>query len=325
MDTIAAFEDAETGKVIGPTFDAFVPLLASNRNAFLSTRKATFQYGRTPRHMMDIYYPDPALMPAKHDAPVLFFFYGGGLSTGERTFAPPYDVLYSNLGWYFTQKGIVTIVSDYRLVPQVQFPSSAEDVYKAVRWAIDNREHIVNAGGPDVQYKFNFEGIFLMAHGSGVLHLSTALMLPGLLTGDHETRDRIAGAVFVAGTYGVKGLSQTDVVAGILAQYWGTYEALVKNSPQALLESASKDLLAALPEILIVEGEREPDWLMVGTREFQKRLAERRKKKELVVVVDGHNHISVQLSPGSGQGEEWVEAVIKWMKNVLDNRLYIIF
>lgn len=289
---------------------------------------------------MDIYYPEPANVTHNTAAPVLFFFYGGGFSTGFRTLPKPYDLVYANIGWFFSQKGFVTIIPDYRLVPHVQFPSPADDVYQAVAWAIENKEKIVDEG--DVPYDLNLDSVLLMGHASGAVHLTTALLMPGLLSGDPETKERIAGVVLVSGMYNTRALPPDDPVAAVLAQYWGTFEAIQRNSPQALLESAPEDMVAWLPEILMLDAEKEPHWLEVGAEDFQKTLAARTRKTEATKIVGcafaaaaadseivlpdvklglatrliakGHNQISVHLSPGSGQGEEWADAVVDWMK-----------
>ncbi|KAF8632137.1 hypothetical protein AX15_002031 [Amanita polypyramis BW_CC] len=343
METIAKFEDPGIGKILVPTFEAFTPILEKRRDQLLDTNKSTLQYGRTSRHLMDIYYPEPVNLFETKKVPVLFFFYGGGFTTGSRTLPKPYDLVYSNIGWYFSQKGFVTIIPDYRLVPEIQFPSPADDVYQAVSWSIENREKIEDEG--DVPYELEFDSVVLMGHASGAVHLTTALLMPGLLSVDPETRDRIAGVVLVSGTYNTHALPADDPVADVLAQYWGTFEATKVNAPQALLECAPEDLVGGLPEILMMDAEKEPHWLEVGAKDFQKKLAERTGKRDVTVMLDCaasasaenqdieipelqlgfvtrvvakiHNHISVHLSPGSGEGEEWADAAIKWMKTVM--------
>ncbi|KAF8636284.1 hypothetical protein AX17_003663 [Amanita inopinata Kibby_2008] len=301
---------------------------------------------------MDIYYPEPKhLRPTNaEEAPVLFFFYGGGFTTGDRTLPYPLDILYANIGWYFAQKGIVTIIPDYRLVPEVQFPSPADDVYQAVSWAVENREQITDAG--DVPYELNFDSLFLMGHSAGAVHLAAALFMPGLLCGDPETRDRIAGAVLISGAYSARKLDPESPLADVLAQYWGTFEATKKNSPQALLESAPDDMVAIFPEILLVEGEKVPDWLVVAGEDFHEKLVERTGREKEVVTVElsggggggdehqldecslpeiklesvtkmvavGHNHVSFNVTLGAGEGEEWAEVIVNWMRNVIDER-----
>ena len=191
-------------------------------------------------------------------------------------------------------------------------------------------------------YDLNLDSVLLMGHASGAVHLTTALLMPGLLSGDPETKERIAGVVLVSGMYNTRALPPDDPVAAVLAQYWGTFEAIQRNSPQALLESAPEDMVAWLPEILMLDAEKEPHWLEVGAEDFQKTLAARTRKTEATKIVGcafaaaaadseivlpdvklglatrliakGHNQISVHLSPGSGQGEEWADAVVDWMK-----------
>ncbi|PFH49646.1 hypothetical protein AMATHDRAFT_76095 [Amanita thiersii Skay4041] len=340
METVASIEDPTISNVLVPTFQAFAPLLEKKREDFLGANKVTLQYGRTPRHMMDIYYPE--IMCIKHgdEAPVLFFFYGGGFTTGDRNLTAPYDLVYSNIGWFFSQRGFVTIIADYRLVPEVQFPAPADDVYQAVSWAIENKEQIQDAG--DMPYDLNFDSVFLIGHSAGAVHLATALLMPGLLCVDPETRDRIAGAILISGAYSFRGLEVGSPLEEVVGQYWGSFEAAQTNSIQALLESAPSDIISVLPEVLMVEGDREPHWLVMSGGDFQQRLSERTTKPEAFneipptpddgplprvtigsvtrLVAKGHNHISLHLSLGSGEGEQWGEMVLKWMRSVLNKR-----
>ena len=69
-------------------------------------------YGADPRRKLDIYIPDNL----KAAAPVLLFFYGGAWQSGERG-------NYLAFGQAFASQGIVTIVADYRLYPQVKYPA----------------------------------------------------------------------------------------------------------------------------------------------------------------------------------------------------------
>ena len=89
-------------------------------------------YGSDPRQSLDIYAPRDA-----RDAPVLVFFYGGSWNSGRRQ-----D--YAFAGRAFAAQGFVTVVADYRLLPEVHYPAFVEDGAAAVAWT---RAHIGQYGG----------------------------------------------------------------------------------------------------------------------------------------------------------------------------------
>lgn len=79
-------------------------------------------YGDHPRQMFDVFAPSTA--SADRPLPVLVFFYGGGWDSGSR------DVY----GWAaqaLAAKGFVVAVPDYRLVPEVHFPTFIQDAATA--------------------------------------------------------------------------------------------------------------------------------------------------------------------------------------------------
>ena len=65
------------------------------------------------------------------DAPVMMFIYGGGWNDGAKA-----D--YAFVGHAFASRGFVTVVPDYRLVPQVRFPDFVDDCALALRWVQDS-------------------------------------------------------------------------------------------------------------------------------------------------------------------------------------------
>ena len=85
-------------------------------------------YGSDPRQKLDVYVP--ANRPTGR-LPVVVFFYGGGWVDGSRG-----D--YAFAGRAFAAQGFVTVVADYRLVPQVRFPAFVQDGALAVKWVRDN-------------------------------------------------------------------------------------------------------------------------------------------------------------------------------------------
>ena len=73
------------------------------------TLHAGLAYGKDARQKLDIYVPDGLKAPA----PVILFFYGGSWESGDRA-------TYKAFGQAFASKGIVTVVADYRLYPEVR-------------------------------------------------------------------------------------------------------------------------------------------------------------------------------------------------------------
>jgi acetyl esterase/lipase len=62
---------------------------------------------------------------------VVVFFFGGGWNQGSRG-----D--YGFAGAAFAGENFIAVVPDYRLVPEVRFPTFVEDGALAVKWARDN-------------------------------------------------------------------------------------------------------------------------------------------------------------------------------------------
>ncbi len=139
------------------------------------TRAIRFSAGR--RGLLDVYAPAHA-----QDAPMVIFFYGGGWETGNRA-----D--YRFVAMALAKRGIVTIVPDYRLYPDVRFPDFIHDGAKAVRWAQRNAGEF----GADPALTF------LVGHSAGA-YIATMLVLNEANL-DTRGRSALAGMVGFAGPY----------------------------------------------------------------------------------------------------------------------------
>ena len=124
--------------------------VSGDSNTRLAVRGAA--YGPLARNKLDVWVP--ATAPAT-PLPVIVFFYGGGWVSGDRG-----D--YGFAGRAFAAQGFVTIVADYRLVPQVRFPAFLEDGALAVKWA---RDHVAKYGGDPKR-------ISLAGHSAGAYQAS---------------------------------------------------------------------------------------------------------------------------------------------------------
>jgi acetyl esterase/lipase len=112
-------------------------------------------YGDLPRQRLDVYVPDELAGPA----PIVVFFYGGGWESGSKG-------EFRFVGQALAARGFVTVIPDYRLYPEVRFPTFVEDGAAAVAWV---QRNIGRFGGEPRQ-------IHLMGHSAGA-HIAALLAL----------------------------------------------------------------------------------------------------------------------------------------------------
>jgi acetyl esterase/lipase len=157
------------------TFDALVP-----RDRGWRQVEDDAAFGVDPRQKIDVYAPATASGPS----PVVVFIYGGSWSSGDKR-----D--YGFLGAAFAAQGFVTAIPNYRLVPDVRFPTFVEDCAAAVRWVQDNAARL--GGDPN--------RIVLIGHSAGAYNaISLALDAHYLRDAGVDARS-IRGAVGLAGPY----------------------------------------------------------------------------------------------------------------------------
>ncbi|KAK7052547.1 esterase lipase thioesterase family protein [Favolaschia claudopus] len=299
MDIIAKLQDTDIGKVLEPTYDAFVPLLEHKRSEILSSRK-TFKYGATDRHQLDIYYPpNPPPPGTKH--PILIFVYGGGFVTGSRTRPAPADLVYGNLGYYFASSpalpcNFITIIPDYRLAPETTYPGPACDLRDALVWALSNPSAL--GSGADL------DRVFMMGHSAGGVHVVTTLMEDTVLEGvPAGVMERIKGTVIVSAPW--------SFPPGGAASYFVGREQEV--GPLAIVQRCFAEGKRFLPPLALVTCERDPEGMKASGKKAQEVLKELGLGDVPLIQAEGHNHISLTLALGTGEGETWAEQSGKWM------------
>ena len=137
-------------------------------------------YGPDPREALDVYAPAGA-----SGAPTVVFFYGGSWQSGDRA-----D--YAFVGRALAAQGIVAVVPDYRLYPQVGFTGFMSDAARATAWA---KRHARDYGGDPNR-------LVVMGHSAGA-HIAVLLTLDRhWLAAEHVDVGRaIAGTVGLAGPY----------------------------------------------------------------------------------------------------------------------------
>ncbi len=166
-------------------------------------------YGPGARHRLDVHSPFPRLAAA----PVVVFFYGGGWEDGDRGF-------YRFAGAALAERGIVAVVPDYRLFPEVRFPGFLEDAAEAVAWV--QAEIDAFGGDPD--------RVFLMGHSAGAYIAAMLALDPAWLSGSRAASlaplPKLRGVIGLAGPYDFLPL-HTEVLRAI----FGPPETLWQTQP----------------------------------------------------------------------------------------------
>ena len=154
-------------------FDTMMPKDSESRKV-----ASDVAYGEGPRRKLDVYAPVSA---GNRSLPVIVFLYGGSWANGTRE------------GYRFAARalaaaGFITVVPDYRLVPEVHFPAFIEDCAAAVRWTRARAQHY--GGDPD--------RIVLVGHSAGAYNAAMLALDPKFLGADREAIKGFAG---LAGPY----------------------------------------------------------------------------------------------------------------------------
>ncbi len=143
------------------------------------------------RHGLDIYASEQA------NAPVVVFLYGGGWQDGRKE-------KYRFVAAALAQQGVLTVIPDYRVYPDVRFPGFLFDAAEAVAWT---KRNIARHGGDPNR-------LFVMGHSAGA-HIAAMLTLDRQWLGRvglDPDRD-IAGMIGLAGPYDFLPLHDTELQA----------------------------------------------------------------------------------------------------------------
>ncbi len=177
-------------------------------------------YGPDARHKLDIYKP----RSAKGKLPIVVFAYGGGWSSGSRAG-------YAFAGRAFASRGFLTVVFDYRLVPDVVFPAFVEDTAAAIAWTARH-------GG---EYGGDTSRLFLVGHSAGAYNVAMAALderfgAPGNL---------VSGVATLAGPFDFLPLRDSSAVAAF-SEWPNPAETqpvarVTRNAPPFLLLTGTAD------------------------------------------------------------------------------------
>lgn len=139
-------------------------------------------YGPDPRHLLDVYQPAAGTVPG--GAPVVLFFYGGNWTRGERA-----D--YRFVGEALAAHGIIAVVADYRLSPQVRYEGLLADCALALQWTLS---HAASLGGDPAR-------VMVMGHSAGAYNAAMLALDPRWLLPLGLAPKQLAGWIGLAGPY----------------------------------------------------------------------------------------------------------------------------
>lgn len=152
----------------------------TTRNTY--SLQANVAYGPLTRQKIDIY--RPAQVSPPDGWPVVVFFYGGSWNTGERT-----DYVF--VGEALASRGILTLIADYRLYPDVRYPEFLNDSAQALAYGLD---HAKALGGDRSR-------VFVMGHSAGGYNAAMLALDPRWLSATGHTPGDLAGWIGLAGPY----------------------------------------------------------------------------------------------------------------------------
>jgi acetyl esterase/lipase len=141
-------------------------------------------YGALSRQHADVYWPPASMARPALGWPTVVFFYGGAWNRGARG-----D--YRFVGRALASRGMLVVVADYRLYPEVRYPDFLSDAAQAVAWA---RAQLGHWGGDTQRF-------FVMGHSAGAYNAAMLALDPRWLGAVALTPQQLAGWIGLAGPY----------------------------------------------------------------------------------------------------------------------------
>ncbi|MBC7956366.1 MAG: alpha/beta hydrolase [Cytophagales bacterium] len=185
-------------------------------------------YGPLVRQKLDIY--RPSTQPPAGGWPVVVFFYGGSWNWGERS-------EYQFAGEALASRGVLTLVADYRLYPEVRYPVFLEDSAMAVAYGL--REAGKLGGNP--------KRVFAMGHSAGAYNAAMLALDERWLKTAGQSPAALAGWVGLAGPYDFLPISNPHAQPVFNHPNYPAgsqpLEYAHKGSPRAFLGAAKDDQL----------------------------------------------------------------------------------
>lgn len=243
-----------------PEVKAFYSLRLAGQDKTGLELVANQAYGPHSRQRMDVYLPQTP----GNNRPVLLFLHGGGFIRGDKSDR-------ANLGWWGARQGFVTVLANYRLAPEVQWPSGAEDVVAACQHL---RQRCESFGGDP-------GSIVLAGESAGAAHVAAAVLIRSFQPEDWK----IAGAFLLSGPYdaqlehmarGPLGIPtpdpRNDAYFGAERADWPAASILERIDAKPfplVVATTARDLpqmqvqAGALFSRLVTQHGFQPDWLVV--------------------------------------------------------------
>ncbi len=230
-------------------FDALVP-----KDRVSTVVAKDVAYAAPGRAKLDIYAPKSG-HGVRH--PVMIYFYGGSWNSGTKD---GYDFV----GRALAGQGFLTFVPDYRLIPEVEYPTFLRDCAAAVKWVRANAARY--GGDPD--------RLILIGHSAGAYNAAMLSLDPQWLGNDREA---IRGFVGMAGPY-----SFLPLDTKVTIRTFGAVDDLPSTQP---IHFASADD----PPALLLGGEKDGLVFASNSVALAMRLSEASAKVETRIYPDiGH-------------------------------------
>jgi acetyl esterase/lipase len=140
-------------------------------------------YGDDPKQRLDVY--GPAQKPSA--APVFVFLHGGGFREGDRAH-------YGFVARPLAERGIVTVIPSYRLLPTARYPDQPHDVRQALTWVFRN----IQRYGGDPQ------AIYVGGHSAGAILSAYVSVKTDWLAASSLPRDLIKGCAPISAPYDLR-------------------------------------------------------------------------------------------------------------------------
>lgn len=269
----AAVRDLGKGKVdtVQRTIAIYEALAGDAIRSNLSVT-ANIAYGGHEQQTLDVYLPpkDPLATATR---PVIVFFHQGGFIAGDKN-----DIETVVVGKFFSHRGVVCVIPNYRLAPGGPWPAGAEDVTAATRWV---RENIASFGGDPNR-------MVLSGLSTGATHAATYALHRSFAA---DAFPGYRGLILASGRYL---LPPEDPDPNLFHNYGRPKIAAYYGSDR--LQWGARQILGnvvatKLPIFLII-GELDNLMFEVNTIGLLKELTDKTNRMPRFLQVPGHNHVS---------------------------------